>query len=242
MCKLRLKECLAGKGITVLLPLVASVLLLVGALAVNHFRAVQQVGESKTGTENSVRVEGLPLSEPLRVACILYEKETVYITLMEIEPSGMIQFTDKTTPQAVAIYRNEGGEGVRTLLQASYYAALSFEGLRDMLVDSGIYAGVYLPQAYTYTDTADLQVTFPAGQVNLLGNQVPDLLYAVATDAGGGDIIAALHTDLFSQYISKVQNSEEVYALFAENAQTDIRIYDFEQYRSLVQAIADKRN
>ncbi len=238
MCKLRLKECLAGKGITVLLPLVVSALLLVGALAANHFRAVQQAGESKTGTGNSVRVEGLPLSEPLRVACILHEKETVYITLMEIKPSGEIEFSDKTTPQAMEIFRDAGGEGVRALVQASYYAAVSFEGLRDMLVESGIYTSIYLPQAYTYTDMAGLQVTFPAGQVNVSGNQVPDLLYAVATDAQGGDIIAALHTDLFAQYISATQTAGEVYTLFVRNADTDIRIYDFTQHLPLIEAIS----
>ncbi len=237
MCKMRLKERLREKGMTVCLPLVVSILLLAGTLAVNHLRAVQMVGESKTGVDNSVQVDGLPLSDTLRVACILYEKEKVYITLMEIAPSGKIAFTDKTTPQMVEVYENEGGEGVRALLQASYYAALSFEGLRGMLVDSGIYAGVYLPQVYTYTDTAGLLVKFPAGKVNLSGNQVLDLLHALAADVSGGDIVAHLHGDLFSQYISKAQEAEKVYALFAQNAQTDIRIYDFEQYRSLVQAI-----
>lgn len=236
MRRLRLKGISIEKQMTVFLPITMSLLLLIGTLTVNRLRetAPADAGEGKTISEE----QPLPITEPIRVLFILHEKETAFFSVLDIQPTGTVTVTPITDDSAVRIYENEGADVLRHSMQATYYADITFEGLRQMLQYYGDGGMVTLSSPLEYTDDAGLSVAFPAGKLRLSANQLLDLLRALANAADSADTVAALHTDLLDRYVNETRISADIYAVFAEYADTDIRIYDFEKHLPLIEALA----
>ncbi len=235
MRKIQLKEVSFEKKMTILLPIFMSVLLLLGTTTVNRIRKVEAV-EGQGGRQIGEQ-QALPIAEPLRIVCVLEEGENAFLTVLHIEPQGVIKTEPITDGDLMALYKRDGAAVLKESLQAEYYADITFEGLKQMLEYYGDGATVTLDGALQYTDDAGVTISFPAGQLHLSANQVLDLLRALSGEKDGAETVAALHAELFERYVDTKREAAHIYAAFVENADTDIRIYDFEKYSALLQAL-----
>lgn len=241
MRKFRLKDITIEKQMTVVLPIAMAILLLIGTLTVNRLRAVRATSESNGEGKTVLLSDGLPLSEPLRIVFSLHQADSLLCTLMQLTPSGELTFSDISGDIAAQLYQQSGIMAVRDAWGAQYYADFTFDGWQRMFAVCGERVTVYLSEGYAYRDKGGLQVTFPAGRVQLSGYQAVDLLYAAMASDAGGEIAALLHKALCLQSF-QVSEQENLFTRFTTVAATDIRIYDFEKYLPVLQALSDEKS
>lgn len=236
MRKLRLKSISFEKQMTVVLPLFMVVLLLIGILIVNRLRVTTptDAGEGKAGFDTIE--QPLPITKPIKVVFILHDHKTAFFSLLDMQPTGAVTVAPLTN--VGEIYKDKGAIVLREAVGATYYADITFENMRQILQYYGDGAAVTLEHAVHYTDEAGLSVSFPAGKLHLSSNQVSDLLHALADERDAANVVAALHADMFNRYMYTSRDATNMYGIFAEYADTDIRIYDFEKHLPLIQALA----
>ncbi len=209
---------------TVFLPIVMVLFLVIGILVFNR---VQKAPPKE---------ENMPpeaVIAPVDVLCILREQETVFYTVVTVDP--MIQtvtakpLTDKETD---TVYRSDGAAVLLEALQergeeVDFYVDITFEQMREWLQYLGNGVGVVLDDKVTYTDAAGLTVSFPAGAITLSANQTADMLRGVAKQPHSSQTAAILWENLVRRYTVKERDFASDYTALTDIGDTNIRIYDF---------------
>lgn len=249
MRRLELRKISIEKQMTIFLPLAMSLMVLIGILTVNRLRQAEAVNGGEGQQLSEMTEPSISDAEPVCVLLILHEQEELFLSRLQIDPkAGQVMIDPVTVSSEMReVYRNGGAAVLREKLAAEqntvldYYADITFEGLWAMLQHYGEGAVVTFAHAVEYKDAAGLFVSFPAGKVRLSANQLPDLLRALGKEKDGAQTVAALHADLFDRYVDETKKPADIYAVFAENADTDIRIYDYEKHLPVMQVFAARK-
>lgn len=224
------------KQMTVILPCLLAVLLTMGVLTVERFRQTEVMGEDGTAPPADV---SLSLEQPLSLLCITHEEDTVFFSCLSIQPSGEI--SAQPLEGLKPLYRKNGAAALKETVGTTYYADMSFEDVRQLLQYCGGGVSAYPETVIDYVDSAGLRVRFPAGRLHLTANRTVDFLRGLAEDAAGMRTVARMHADLFTRYALQTERVAGIYAAFAEYANTDIRIYDFQKYLPVLEQLAAQR-
>ncbi len=228
MKRLHLKSISLYIQMTVFLPIVLALLLVLSILV---FHRMQQ----KPIIEEPIQQE--VVVAPVGVLCILREEETIFYTVLTVDPSAKtVSAKPLTDSQTDMVYRQNGAAVLLDRLQeqgeaVDFYVDVTFEQMRQWLQYLGSGVGVTLQQEITYTDTAGLTVSFPSGNLELSANQTADMLRAVTQHTYADMTVARVWENIAKRYIIKDRNFMADYKALTDVGETDIRIYDF--YRAL---------
>lgn len=226
MKRLHLKSIPLYIQVTVFLPIVLALLLLIGILIFNRM-------------QETALIEKLPDEEtrvsPVGVLCILREEETVFFTVVTVDPTAAkVTATPLTDGLINEIYQKDGAAVLLDRLQKQgkqidFYVDVTFEQMREWLQYLGDGVGVTLQENVTYTDVTGLTVSFPAGVLTLSANQTADMLRAVSPLPTATRTVANIWEDIVHRYTVKDRNFTSDYAVLTDVGDTDIRVYDFQK-------------
>ncbi len=223
MKRLQLKSIPFYIQMTVFLPIVMVLLLTVGILVFNRMQKTPLLEEMPV-TE--------PTVAPVGILCILREEQTVFYTVVTVDPTARtVTAAPLTDRETDTIYREYGAAVLRDRLQekgerVDFYVDITFEQLREWLQYLGNGIGVTLPENVTYTDASGLMVSFPAGKLTLSANQAADMLRAVAKQPNAARTAANIWENMIHRYAVKGRDFTSDYTALTDIGDTDIRIYD----------------
>lgn len=226
MKRLHLKPIPLYIQMTVFLPIVLAVLLTAGILAFNRMQKDPPV-EEVPQTQMQV--------SPVGVLCILREDETVFYTVVTVDPTaGTVTAMPLTDSETDELYRKDGAAVLLEHLQeqgkrVDFYVDVTFEQMREWLQYLGGGVGVTLQENVTYTDTSGLTVAFPAGVLTLSANQTADMLRAVTPMPTAARTVANVWEGIVRRYTAKDRDFTADYTALTDIGDTDIRIYDFQK-------------
>ncbi|MBP3382245.1 MAG: LCP family protein [Clostridia bacterium] len=172
---------------------------------------------------------------PVGVLCILREDETAFYTVVTVDPTARtVTALPLTDNEIDEIYRKDGAAVLRDRLQekgeqVDFYVDVTFEQMREWLQYLGNGVGVTLQENITYTDTAGLVVSFPAGTLTLSANQTADMLRAVEPLPTAAQTVANVWAGIVRRYTTQDRNFTADYTALTDIGETDIHIYDFQK-------------
>ncbi len=237
MKRLQLKSIPFYIQMTVFLPIVMVLLL---GVAILVFHRMQKAPFLEELPQKEITVQ------PVGVLCILREEQTVFYTLVTVDPTAReVNATPLVDRETDEVYRKDGAAVLLERLQArgeeaDFYVDVTFEQLREWLQYLGNGIGVTLPEKVTYTDTAGLAVSFPSGQLTLSANQTADMLRAVARYPTAATTVAGIWENMVERYTKKERNFTSDYTALTDIGDTDIRIYDLHKALPHLKKMAEK--
>ncbi len=253
MRRILLKRLSFEKQMTVLLPTVMLVLLLFGVLVVSRSRerAAVDPGESTAATRASSSDTGA-----VNILVLLHGETLHHLTLVGIHPdadhiavSSMALDLSLPAGTAAEVYESGGAPSLQAELEKrlavplDFYVDLSYDGLRKLLEYIGGGVTVTLPQAVSRVDEAGLSVSFPAGELHLFAYPVYELMQAVAAEPPEVSLPTAtsLWCGVAERLLAADRQPVRDFSALANAADTNIKIFHLESYRSALQAVMTRR-